>query len=634
MRVTAGDNEREEWEFHGGFAALARFHQDGVNVAFEVVDGDQRLVEAEAEGLGVGDADQQRACQARAFGDGDGVEVGEGDWMAGRSAGAGHSFANDGNDVAEMFAGGELGHDAAVVGVERHLRGYDVRERGGAGTNNSGGSLVAGAFDAENQACCLSTAGAFAHLSIIESGMKNQYIDNPKYRAAREIVVALRDTGHQAYFAGGCVRDLLLGVPPKDFDVATSATPDVVMGMFAKTYAVGAHFGVVLVCTPDGGGEIATEVATFRHDGAYSDGRRPDAVRFSTDAREDILRRDFTINGMLLDPAVFEETGDATAATLDYVNGREDLATGILRAIGEPALRFAEDKLRMLRGVRFAARLGLEIEPRTMAAIRAAAPEIGQVSCERIRDELTLMLTEGHARRAFELLDATGLLAYVLPEALRMKGVEQPPQFHPEGDVWVHTMLLLEKLQAGVSATLAWGALLHDIGKPATFRPPDPKKPGDRIRFDGHVEVGVRMTQEILGRLRFSNEDTEQIVALVKNHMRFGDIMQMRESTLKRFLRLPKFDEHLALHWMDASSAHGDLRLYEFAKERYEATPVETMRPKLLVTGKDLIDAGYRPGPEFKAMLEAAEDAQLEGSVTTTDDGLAMVRQRFGAPSA
>jgi poly(A) polymerase len=458
---------------------------------------------------------------------------------------------------------------------------------------------------------------------------------NPRYKAAREIALKLRGAGHQAYFAGGCVRDMLLGVPPKDFDVATSATPDVVMGMFAKTYSVGAHFGVVLVCAPDGdGGEIATEVATFRHDGAYSDGRRPDAVRFSIDPREDVLRRDFTINGMLLDPRVFEQTGDAASAVLDYVGGREDLKAKILRAIGEPALRFAEDKLRMLRGVRFAARLELEIEPRTMAAIRAAASEIGQVSCERIRDELTLMLTEGHARRAFELLDETGLLAFVLPEALKMHGVEQPPQFHPEGDVWVHTMLLLEKLGPGVSPTLAWGALLHDIGKPATFRPPDPKKPGDRIRFDGHVEVGVRMTEEILGRLRFSNEDTAQIVALVKNHMRFGDIMQMRESTLKRFLRLPKFDEHLALHWMDASSAHGDLQLYEFAKERYDATPVETIRPKLLVTGRDLIAAGYLPGPKFKAMLEAAEDAQLEGRATTMEEGLAVVRERFGDASS
>ena len=456
---------------------------------------------------------------------------------------------------------------------------------------------------------------------------------NAKYVAAREIVLALRAAGCQAYFAGGCVRDMLLGIVPNDFDVATSATPDVVMGIFKKTYSVGAHFGVVLVCTPVGeDGEIATEVATFRHDGAYSDGRRPDAVRFSTDPREDVLRRDFTINGMLLDPVVLEETEDAGAATLDYVGGCEDLRAKVLRAIGDPALRFAEDKLRMLRGVRFAARLEFAIEPRTWAAMRAAAAEIGQVSCERIRDELSLMLTEGHARRAFELLDETGLLAQVLPEAVKMHGVRQPPQFHPEGDVWVHTMLLLEKLKTGVAPALAWAALLHDIGKPATFRPPDPNKPGDRIRFAGHVEVGVRIAEVILGRLRFSNEETEQIVALVKNHMRFGDILQMRESTLKRFLRLPKFDEHLALHWMDVTSAHGDLRLYDFAKERYETAPVEEMRPKLLVTGRDLIAAGYRPGPEFKGMLEAAEDAQLEGVVGTIDEGMALIRERFGAP--
>ncbi len=465
--------------------------------------------------------------------------------------------------------------------------------------------------------------------------MASRWQDNPKYAAAREIVLALRAKGHQAYFAGGCVRDLLLGVEAKDYDVATSATPDVVMGMFAKTHSVGAHFGVVLVCTEDRqGGEIATEVATFRHDGAYSDGRRPDAVRFASDPREDVLRRDFTINGMLLDPEKFAETGDAAAATLDYVGGRGDLRDGVVRAIGDPALRFAEDKLRMLRGVRFAARLGFEIELRTMAAMQAAAREIDQVSCERIRDELTRMLTEGHARRAFELLDASGLLAEVLPEAVKMHGVAQPPQFHPEGDVWVHTMLLLEKLRPGCSATLAWGALLHDIGKPATFRPPDSKKPGDRILFDGHVEVGVRMAEEILRRLRFSNEETEQIVALVKNHMRFGDVMQMRESTLKRFLRLPQFEEHLALHWMDCMSAHSDLRLYEFAKGRYESMPAETMRPVLLVTGRDLIAAGYRPGPEFKAILEAAEDAQLEGAIASTAEGMAFVMERFGLPSA
>jgi poly(A) polymerase len=453
---------------------------------------------------------------------------------------------------------------------------------------------------------------------------------NPNYLAARNIVLALRTAGHQAYFAGGCVRDLLLGHQPKDFDVATSATPDIVQSLFPKTLSVGAHFGVILVCDE---GSITTEVATFRHDGAYSDGRRPDAVRFSTDPREDVLRRDFTINGMLLDPIVFEETGDAASATLDFVGGRDDLTASILRAIGEPSLRFSEDKLRMLRAIRFAARLNLEIEPRTMAAIRNAAAQIDQVSSERIRDELTLMLTEGHARRAFELLDTTGLLQQVLPEATRMHGVQQPPQFHPEGDVWTHTMLLLEKLQPGATPTLAWGALLHDIGKPATYRAPDPNDPNDRIRFNGHVEVGVRIAETVLSRLRFSNEDTAQIVALVKNHMRFGDVLQMRQSTLKRFLRLPRFDEHLALHWLDCTSCHGDLALYNFARQQYETAPPEHIQPKLLLTGRDLIAAGYRPGPQFKAMLESAEDAQLEGHAVTQGEALDLVKKQFGEPA-
>jgi poly(A) polymerase len=244
------------------------------------------------------------------------------------------------------------------------------------------------------------------------------------------------------------------------------------------------------------------------------------------------------------------------------------------------------------------------------------------------------MLTEGRARRAFELLDTTGLLRQVLPEAVRMHGVAQPPQFHPEGDVWTHTMLLLEKLPPGASLTLAWAALLHDIGKPATFRAPSPGDPNDRIRFNGHVEVGVRIAETVLARLRFSNDDTAQIVALVKNHMRFADILQMRESTLKRFLRLPRFGEHLALHRLDCTSAHGDLTLYNFAKQHYEAAPAEQIRPKLLVTGRDLIAAGYRPGPQFKAMLEAAEDAQLEGRAVTQEEAMAFVRRHFGNPSS
>jgi poly(A) polymerase len=465
---------------------------------------------------------------------------------------------------------------------------------------------------------------------------------SPQYRAALAIVRRLREAGHQAYFAGGCVRDLLLGIAPKDYDIATSANPGEIVELFPnqKTFTVGAHFGVVLVCTAQAGEtEIATEVATFRSDGAYSDGRRPDAVRFSSDAREDVQRRDFTINGMLLDPIAYEATGDLGAAVLDYVGGRDDLARGVIRAIGDPKLRYAEDKLRMLRAVRFAARLNFHLD---VSGIRCKAAEINQVSAERIRDELTRILTEGGARRGFELLYQLGLLARILPEVVRLRGVNQSPQYHPEGDVWTHTMLMLEQLGPATDAplpsreasrtvrsTLAWGALLHDIGKPATYQPPNPAIPGDRIHFNGHVEVGARIAEEILARLRFSNDDTEQIVALVKNHMRFGDILRMKQSTLKRFLRLPRFEEHLALHRLDASSSHGDLTLYNFARAQYEAEPAEQHRPAPLLTGSDLIAAGYRPSPQFKAMLAMAEDAQLEGTVTTREQALALIQRQF-----
>ena len=441
-------------------------------------------------------------------------------------------------------------------------------------------------------------------------------------RAAERIVARLRAAGHEAYFAGGCVRDLLLGVPPKDFDVATSAHPDVVLQLFPRTFAVGAHFGVVLVCDDENGAEIVTEVATFRSDVAYADGRHPTEVRFSSSAQQDVLRRDFTINGMMFDPILHAQTCSLTSAVLDYVGGRQDLRDGIIRAIGEPRRRFEEDKLRMLRAVRFAARLEYAIEPVTERAIRQFASGIVQVSRERIRDELTLMLTEGRARRAFELLDSTGLLREVLPEVVKLHNVAQPPEYHPEGDVWIHTLLLLEKLPAGVSPTLAWGALLHDIGKPATFS----HNPPDRIRFNGHVEIGVKIAHAILRRLRFSNDDCAQILALVENHMRFGDVEKMKDSTLKRFFRLPQFDEHLALHRLDVLSSHGDLSLYEFAKRRREALPEEEVRPQLLVKGRDLIAAGYQPGPQFKEMLALAEDAQLEGRIHTTEEGLALIR--------
>jgi poly(A) polymerase len=445
-----------------------------------------------------------------------------------------------------------------------------------------------------------------------------------RQQAATQIVERLRAAGHAAYFAGGCVRDLLLGREPSDFDVATNATPEQVLTMFPRTFAVGAQFGVVLVADVYDSVEILTEVATFRSDGAYSDGRRPDSVCYTDSAEQDVLRRDFTINGMLLDPERLTISNSLSEAVLDFVGGREDLQNGIVRAIGNPDQRFAEDKLRMLRAVRFAARFGFAIEDNTLCAIREAAPEIDQVSRERVREELTRMLTEGAARQAFELLESTGLLAEVLPEVARMNGVEQPPQYHPEGDVWIHTRMLLEQLPPGCSATLAWGALLHDVGKPATFR-----RAPDRIRFDGHVEVGVRMAEEICRRLRMSNSDTEQILALVANHMRFGDVEKMRASTLKRFFRLNQFDEHLALHRMDCMASHGDLSLYQFAKQRYEAAEPEQIRPMPLMTGDDLIALGYRPGPEFRRMLNLIEDGQLEGTLHSREEALALIANTF-----
>ena len=443
---------------------------------------------------------------------------------------------------------------------------------------------------------------------------------------ATTIIRTLRERGYQAYLVGGCVRDLLLSREPADYDVATDATPQQVMEIFPQTFAVGAQFGVVLVPLPkneSGASAVGAdenvpvvEVATFRSDVGYSDGRHPDEVRFSKDPREDVQRRDFTINGLLLDPITNE--------VLDFVGGRQDLKAGIVRTIGEPAHRFGEDKLRMLRAVRFTARFEYTIDSTTLAAIQRLAQQIDQVSRERARDELTKMLTEGRARRAFELLDESGLLKEVLPEISAMKGVEQPPQFHPEGDVFVHTMLLLEKLPAGCSPTLAWGALLHDVGKPPTFRVAP-----DRIRFDGHVEVGVKMAAEICRRLRCSNEEAGQILALVDNHMRFADVQRMKESTLKKFLRLPSFDEHLELHRMDCLSSNGITESYEFVREKLQTMPPEAIRPQPLITGQDLIDTGYEPGPRFKEILGAVEDAQLEGRITSREAALQFVRRDF-----
>ena len=442
---------------------------------------------------------------------------------------------------------------------------------------------------------------------------------------ATSIVESLRQQGFQAYLVGGCVRDLLLGRDPKDYDISTDATPQQVIRIFPETYAVGAQFGVVLVPVPEtdlasDSLEKAIEVATFRADIGHSDGRHPDEVRFSRDPREDVARRDFTINGMLLDPL----SGPAPGELIDFVGGRDDLRAGIIRTIGDPELRFAEDKLRMLRAIRFAARFQYAIDPATLAAIGKLAEQIRVVSRERVRDELTRMLTEGHARRALLLLDESGLLQQVLPEISAMKGVEQPPEFHPEGDVFVHTLLLLENLPQPSPMTLAWGALLHDVGKPTTFRVGP-----DRIRFDDHVEVGVKIAAEICRRLRFSNDETEQILALVANHMRFGHVGRMKESTLKKFMRMPRFEEHLALHRADCLASHRNLSTYDFLREKETEMPAETMRPRPLVTGDDLIAQGHRPGPKFREILNAIEDAQLEGRLPSRDAALEFVRREF-----
>ena len=428
---------------------------------------------------------------------------------------------------------------------------------------------------------------------------------------ARQVAERLRGAGYKAYLVGGCVRDLLLGCQPKDFDVSTDAPPERILELFPGSDQVGAHFGVVLVK----GGGAHVEVATFRSDHDYIDGRRPTGVQFETDPRQDVLRRDFTINGLMMDP----ESGEV----LDFVGGRADLEQRLVRAIGGPEVRFREDHLRLLRAVRFAARLGFAIEPATLAAIRRNHSAIARVSAERVRDELSRILTEGGARYGFELLDATGLIEDLLPEVAAMRGVAQPPEFHPEGDVWVHTLLLLEKLEHP-TATLAWGALLHDVGKPTTFRI------AERIRFDGHVEAGVRLAHGILGRMRFSRDEQEQVETLVANHMRFKDAPRMKESTLKRFLRLPRFAEHLELHRLDCLAASGNLDNYEFVRGKLDELSAEQLKPPPLFTGRDLIESGYTPGPQFSKMLAAVEDAQLEGRIHSREEAFELVRELFG----
>ncbi len=433
---------------------------------------------------------------------------------------------------------------------------------------------------------------------------------------ARTIVQTLHRHGHTAYFAGGCVRDRLLGIPAKDFDIATDARTAEVQAIFSQTIPVGVQFGVILVVLEG----VPYEVATFRADGAYHDGRHPVAVHFSTD-REDALRRDFTINGMFFDPL--------TDTVIDYVDGQADLHNRIIRAIGKPTARFHEDRIRLLRAVRFAARLGFAIEPETWRAVGQLAPTLIEMAWERIGDEVVKVLTEGGARSGMALLAESSLLEVVLPEIMALRGVAQSPDFHPEGDVFVHTLLVLHHLDAleQPSESLALGALLHDIAKPLCQR-----QKGERVTFYGHCEQGAEMAVDICQRLKRSRATWEQVAFLVKNHLRLLDAPRMRAATLKRFLRLEGMEELLDLARLDALASNGNLEAYAFCRQKLRALDPEELRPPRLLSGRDLIQLGLQPGPQFSAILGALEEAQLEGRVRTRQAALSWVQRNWMQP--
>jgi putative nucleotidyltransferase with HDIG domain len=429
---------------------------------------------------------------------------------------------------------------------------------------------------------------------------------------ARALVDRLRAAGHIAYFAGGCVRDLVRGNAPKDFDIATDARPEQVQKIFRRTYAVGAHFGVIVVLEND----LQFEVATFRADGAYLDGRHPAEVHFSS-PKEDARRRDFTINGMFFDPP--------NDAVIDFVGGRQDLEARLVRAIGDPVQRFAEDRLRLLRAVRFATVLDFKIEAETWTAVVRAADTIGEISAERIREELIRIFLSPQRARGWDLLDASGLMKQILPELEAMKGCAQPPQFHPEGDVFQHTRIMLGLLPDEVSLPLVLSVLFHDIGKPPTASVDEE----GRIRFNGHDKLGAEMTEALMERLRFSRAEIDATVEAVRQHMVFKDVPNMRIAKLKRFMARPTFADELELHRVDCESSHGMLDNYEFLQRKQEEFAHEPIIPPPLVRGDDLIVLGMKPGPRFGEILEAVETRQLEGTLRDREEALAWVKQEY-----
>jgi poly(A) polymerase len=445
--------------------------------------------------------------------------------------------------------------------------------------------------------------------------IKIKPFESELFDVARHLVTQLKNAGYKAFCVGGCTRDMLMNIPPREYDITTSATPEEVSNIFSHTIPVGVSFGVILVLI----GHYRFEVATFRKDEGYSDSRHPDYVTYSTDEEEDVLRRDFTINGMLYDP-IGEEA-------IDYAGGMDDIRDGIIRTIGVPLDRFSEDKLRLMRAVRFASRYGFAIERDTYGALKELAPRINLVSAERIRDELVKIISQKNPGDGLKLLRESGLLRYILPEVDIMHGVEQPPEFHPEGDVFTHTCLVLDKIYENTgglaSPELAMGGLLHDVGKPPTF------SVSDRIRFNGHDKLGADMSREICRRLKFSNKQIELIYELVRDHLKFKDVFYMKKSTLKRFIGMPDFDEHMVLHLADCLASHGSTEAYDFVMKKFEELKDEEIKPEPLLGGRELIEMGYSPGPLFKEILNLVEEAQLEGEITSRSEALELVSRKY-----
>jgi poly(A) polymerase len=435
----------------------------------------------------------------------------------------------------------------------------------------------------------------------------------PAREAAAILAARLKAAGHQALFAGGCVRDRLLEREPEDYDIATSATPSEVIRLFPGSNEVGAHFGVVIA--KHGGHHV--EIATFRTDGSYRDGRRPESVTFST-PEEDARRRDFTINGLFEDPA--------TGAIIDFVGGMADLKAGVIRAIGVPQARFNEDGLRLLRAVRFAARLGFAIEPVTDSALRSCAHLLDRISPERIRDEFSRILTSPRRRHGVEHLVETGLTGHFLPELAAMIGCDQPPEWHPEGDVFTHTMIMLGMLADDAPLDLCLAVLLHDIAKP----PCRGVDPDGRIRFNGHDAMGAEMAGSILRRLRYPNDTVAAVSSMVGRHMQFMNVQKMRVAKLKRFMAAPTFPLEMELHRVDCGSSNGFTDNYEFLQEKEREFAAEPLIPPPLVTGRDLIELGLSPGPRFKELLETMQTEQLEGRIHDRETALACLRRFAG----